>query len=215
MHKCAKEGHPLSEEEVLHLVDQRFHLRYTRDGEVFKPFTELKNAAKLSIQRYLKQYPSNLEYVLDAEKPFEYIDRECNVLISGTVDLLERIEKTLSGEVRTPIAIVDFKTHRWREFEEFEKSKLAAESQLRLYSLAIGEALEYSVKNARVHFLSPTEIPPDSELAQRGASEIIQIQLSESGKKETRKMIRDTIRKIRASIDNKEFELRYTQKVWK
>ena len=212
MHKYAKEGHPLSEEEVLDLVDKRFHLRYTRDGEVFKPFTELKNAAKMSIQRYLKKYPSNLEYVLDAEKPFEYIDRECNVLISGTVDLLERIEKTSSGEVRTPIAIVDFKTHHWREFEEFEKSKLAAESQLRLYSLAIGEALEYSVKNARVHFLSPRELQPDNELAQRGASEMIQIQLSESSKKETRKMIQDTIREIRASIDNKEFELKGCEK---
>ena len=208
MHEYAIKGQPLSEEEVMDLVDSRFHLRYTRDGAVFTPFTDLKEAAKQSLRRYLRQYPINTEYVLDAEKPFEYIDRDCNVLISGTVDLLERIDRTSSGDVHIPIAIVDFKTHHWREFEEFEKSKLAAELQLRLYSLAIGEALEYSVKNACVHFLSPKGLEPDSELAQRGASEMIEIALSDKSKQETRKVIRDTIRDIRASIDKKEFELK-------
>lgn len=208
MHKYAKEGHALSEEEVMGLVDKRFHLRYTRDGEIFTPFTDLKDAAKLSISRYLKQYPTNAAYVLDAEKPFEYIDRDCNVLISGTVDLLERINRTAGGETRTPVAIVDFKTHHWREFKEFEKSKLAAESQLRLYSLAIGEALDYSVKNARVHFLSPHGVDPESEMALRGASEMIQIQLTDNSREETRNVIRDTIREIRTSIDKKDFELK-------
>lgn len=208
MHECAKKGNPLSEEEVMALVDTRFHLRYTRDGEIFTPFTDLKEAAKQSLRRYLRNYPISAEYVLDAEKPFEYIDRDCNVLVTGTVDLLERIDRTSSGDVHVPIAVVDFKTHHWREFDEFEKSKLAAEAQLRLYSLAIGEALDYTVKNARVHFLSPKGLEPDSDLAKQGASELIEIPLSDETKEETRIVIRNTIRDIRASIDNKNFQLK-------
>jgi DNA helicase II / ATP-dependent DNA helicase PcrA len=210
MHECAIRGKQLSKEEVMELVETRFHLRYTRDGKDFKPFTALKNAAKLSLMRYLEKYPNSARYVLQSEKPFEYIDKTSKALISGTVDLLERIDQTNRGEVHVPVAIVDFKTHNWRNHDEFEKSKAAAESQLLLYSLAIGEALGYSVKQARVHFLSPKEI--DSNIVGTDASEMIEMNVSTKNKEQTREEISNTIRKIRSSINKKKFELTGSKK---
>jgi len=210
MHEEAMRGDPLSKEEVMDLVEKRFHLRYTRDGDEFKPFTALKQAAKLSLSRYLDMYPNNVNYVLQAEKPFEYIDKESNALINGTVDLLERIDETENGEIRTPIAVVDFKTHHWRNTDEFDKSKLEAETQLRLYSLAMGEALSYNVQNARVHFLSPKEL--DSDLINQGVSEMLEISISEKINDETREEIRNTISNIWSSINTKKFELKGCEK---
>lgn len=206
MHEHAIRGKPLSRDEVMELVEARFHLRYTRDGEEFKPFTALKDAAKKSLSRYLEKYPNNARYVLQAEKPFEYIDKESKALISGTVDLLERIDQTDKGEVRVPVAVVDFKTHHWRSYDQFEKSKAAAEAQLCLYSLAIGEALGYNVRKARVHFLSPKEI--DSALAGAGASEMIEMNISEGNKEKTREEISNTVKNIWSSINEKKFELK-------
>ena len=205
IHEKAKSGESLSEDEVMELVDSRFHLRYTRDGETYKPFTTLKEAAKLSLKNYLEKYPDNAKYVLHAEKPFEYIDKESNALISGTVDLLERVDETDHGDVPTPVAVVEFKTHHWREIDEFEKSKTSAEAQLRLYALAVREALGLNAQTARVHFLSPSKIP--DHLAAAGASDTVATDISDDKKEEARADIKNTIEKIRFAIKNNRFDL--------
>jgi len=210
MHESTMRGRPMSLEEVLDLVEKRFHLRYTRDGDEYKPFSALKRAAKLSLSRYLENYPNIENYVLHAEKPFEYIDKDSNAIVSGTVDLLERVEETNDGEIRTPIAIVDFKTHNWRDIDQYNQSKSAAEAQLRIYSLAIGETLGYDVQSARVHFLSPKD--PKDDLTNQGAAEMIEISFSDEIKEKTKEEIKNTIVDIKSSINKKNFELNGCEK---
>ena len=98
IHQSARNNRVLSPTEVAELVEMRFHLRYTRDGEINKPLTKLREAAYNSILRYLKLYSDPTKFVLEAEKPFEFVDTETGALISGTVDLIQRIESTGSGE---------------------------------------------------------------------------------------------------------------------
>ena len=155
-----------------------FISRYTRDGENYKPLTDLRRSAQLSIARYLESYPSTTRFVLEAEKPFEFIDRDTGALIGGTVDLIQRIEPTSREEEgRVPVAIVDFKAHRWGNLSSFLTRKKEVESQLRLYSVAVGHSLGFDAKEAYAHFLSPR--PPSRDLIEQGVQERVAIDVSE------------------------------------
>ena len=167
VHQSARDGRSLSPNEVSDLVERQFHLRYTRDGDTHKPLTLLRDSAKKSILRYLESYPDTTKFVLEAEKPFEFVDRETGALISGTVDLIQRIESTSpEGEHRVPVAVVDFKAHRWGDADSFVRRKKEVEAQLRLYSVAVGRSWGLESKEAYAHFLSP--LPPSQDLIDQG-----------------------------------------------
>lgn len=190
----------------MQLVDDRFHLRYTRDGTTLKPFTTLKNAAKESLKRYLKEYSNNAAYMLDAEKAFEFVDKNSGALISGTIDLLERVEKTpRGGQQFIPVGIVDFKTHSWRDIESFASRKAEVESQLRLYAVAVRYALGLRAKKAVAHFLSPRPVP--SALLAQGVSEKIKIDVSQERQNEVQLEVKNAVNGIRSSIMSGKFKL--------
>lgn len=206
VHKCALSGKHLTKDEMLELVDQRFHLRYTRDGDIYKPLSKLRDAAKLSLKRYMENYPDSTQYVLEAEKPFEFVDRQSGALISGTVDLLERIEKTESGESKeVPVAVVDYKTHRWEDAETFNRKRKEVEAQLLLYAVAVRKALGFEAQKARAHFLTPTEVP--KELRQMGVTEVVDVDVSESKQEEIRSTVRKSVGDIAQSIKAQKFEM--------
>ncbi len=206
VHKKALDGEILSEAEVMQLVDERFHLRYTRDGTVFKPFTMLRDAAKKSLGRYLKEYADTAKYVLDAEKAFEFVDKGSGALISGTIDLLQRVKKAADGSQELlPVGIVDFKTHRWTNLDRYVERKAEVESQLRLYAVAVRQALGRRAKKAVAHFLSPNSVPPD-QLAQ-GVVEKIRVDISQQRQEEVQQEVKKAVKGIRASIASGKFKL--------
>lgn len=207
IHTHAVSGRFLSSDDLDELVKTRFHLRYTRDGIDYKPFSKLRDAAKLALKRYHEKFPDNAQYVLEAEKPFEFLDRKSGALISGTIDLLEKIEKTPTGEVKqTPVGIVDFKTHRWKDASTFEKKKSEVETQLCLYAIAVQKALGFKAHKARAHFLSPK--PPPPVLLEQGVKEVIDVNISHQKQSELRSRVRHAVKGIQDSIEKKAFALK-------
>ena len=206
IHQSARNGKPLTHDEVSDLVDRRFHLRYTRDGETHKPLTLLRESAKKSILRYLESYPDSTKFVLEAEKPFEFVDRNTGALISGTVDLIQRIESVSpEGERRVPVAIVDFKAHRWGDAEGFKRRKSEVEAQLRLYSVAVGWSWGFESKAAYAHFLNP--LPPSQDLIDQGVEERVTVDVSEESQISVRKAVRTAVTEIQSSVKYGRFPL--------
>lgn len=202
-HLSAMSGKPLSKDETAALLEKRFHLRYTKDGTTFKPLTALREAAKKSIVKYLEQFPASDRFVLDAEKPFEFVDKTSGALISGTIDLLERVELSPSGEHRVPVAIIDFKTHRWRDIEAFQRARHDVENQLRLYAIAARGALGLDVQRAQAHFLSP--VSPSAELLKRGAKECIEVDISQLQQEVMSSGVSLAVQGIRESLSSQKF----------
>lgn len=206
IHQSASEGRLLSSDEISDLVDSRFHLRYTRDGERYKPLTLLRAAARESIRRYLDTYPDTTRFVLEAEKPFEFVDRETGDLVSGTVDLIQRVVSTESEtERRIPVAIVDFKAHRWTDADSFVRRRQEAEAQLRLYSVAVGRSFGFESKQAYAHFLSPR--PPEQNLIDQGVQERVEVDVSEESQKLVQQAVREAVSGIHESVKSGSFAL--------
>ena len=208
VHRRALDGAPLNADEVLELMEKRFHLRYTRDGESFKPLTQLRKAAKQTLKRYLDAYPEYDRFIVDAEKPFELVDQDSGALISGSIDLLQHIEKTPSGEMQTkPVAVVDFKTHRWAKAEDFFRKKDEVTDQLRNIRPSGRKALGFEkATTARAHFLSTKS--PSEDLRQQGVQEMVEVDVSPDELKKIREKIRQTVVGIQDSIKAKRFELK-------
>ncbi len=203
IHMKALDGEILSADEVAELADERFHLRYTRA----EPLRILKGAAKDSLKRFVGEYPDHAEYVLAAEKPFEFVDAESGALITGMIDLLQKVETTPTGEqILTPVGVVDFKTHGWKKASDFFRSREEAVAQLRLYAIAVHEALHMEPHSAHVHFLVPKAPPED--LRKEGVKERVEIDISPERLSETRAKVQDTVSSIREDIRKKAFELR-------
>ena len=206
VHQSALNGNPLSTDKVSQIVDQRFHLRYTSDGEEYKPLTQLKKAAKQSIMRYLENYPDTTRFVVDAEKPFEFIDKDTGALISGTVDLIQRIKTTTSGvDDRIPVALVDFKAHRWRDADSFLTRRKEVEAQLRLYAVAAGHEWGFMTEAAYAHFLSPN--PPSADLLHQGVQERVSIDVSDEARRAIQHDVRDAVTNINNAIQSGTFDL--------
>ena len=203
VHKKALDGQYLSAEEVANLTDQRFHLRYTKD----RPFEKLRTAATKSLTRFVDKYPEHGRYVLQAEKPFEFVDPQSGALINGTIDLLQKVEKLPSGEkVLTPVGVVDFKTHGWKKATDFFRSRDDAVAQLQLYAIAVREALHMEPRSAQVHFLCPK--PPPDDLKKEGVSEEVRVDISPKKLSEMWSLVQGTVGEIKQSIQDKEFDLK-------
>lgn len=168
----------ITQEELVSLIHDRFNLRYTR-GE---PFEILKSAALKSVSRYLTEYPDSITLSLEAEKPFEFLEQQSGALISGTIDLLERVyfDALADQEVRTPVSVVDFKSQKWDDTEEgykiYQDRKKDVTRQLILYATAV-QSLEFDSDNgAYAHFLAPK--PPSDQLRERGVEERFRVEIS-------------------------------------
>jgi DNA helicase-2/ATP-dependent DNA helicase PcrA len=205
IHKLAATGNSPSIEEVDALIDKRFHLRYTKDGENQKPLTALRRSARDAILRYLNAYPNYSQYVLEAEKPFEFVDHESGALISGSIDLLERVESTPEGDKRVPVAIVDFKSHSFKDLDSYNRTRGDVETQLRLYSIAVSKALSFEANRARAHLLSPRG--PSAHLQEQGVRELIEIDISPQLLAEVQERVRTGVSEIKRSVKQQNFQL--------
>jgi ATP-dependent DNA helicase UvrD/PcrA len=202
VHKKALEGEYLSAEDVAGLAEERFHLRYTNK----KPFEILRDAAQKSLRRFIEKYPDHGRYVLQAEKPFEFVDRQSGALINGTIDLLQKVEVLPSGEtVLRPVGVVDFKTHGWKRSSDFFRSRDEAIAQLQLYAIAVREALHMEPRFAQVHFLGPK--PPPEDLKKEGVTEKVRVDISTQRLTEMKSRVQDTVGEIKKSIEKKHFDL--------
>ncbi|RKO66343.1 ATP-dependent helicase [Desulfofundulus salinus] len=148
IHERAKKG-GVDEEWVKEEVGRRFNLRYTTGD----PFEKMKNAAERTLVRYVTEFPDIEHYVFEAEKPFEFIMGDA--MISGTIDLLNRVENVDQNEEssRTPVEVVDFKTKRNGDDLPLEDRLKDASMQVVLYAIAAEESLGYDAREGSVHFL--------------------------------------------------------------
>ena len=203
VHSKARNGELLSGDEVAELANKRFHLRYTRN----KPLEILKDAAQKSLKRFIDTYPDHGKYVLEAEKQFEFVDPESGALITGTIDLLQRIEETpLGGQTLIPVGIVDFKTHGWSKASDYFRSRKEAKEQLRLYARAVHDALNMEPHSATVHFLGPNA--PSEDLQKEGVCEKVEVDISEGKLSETFSRVQNAVHEIKENIRTKQFELK-------
>jgi DNA helicase-2/ATP-dependent DNA helicase PcrA len=164
----------------------------------------LKGSAKKTLARYLREYADHVNLVLKSEKPFEYLDRDTGALISGTIDLLERVETTPEGErVEIPVALVEFKTQKWRELAEFLERKGEAEIQLGIYASASRRSLGLDPRMAAAHFLSPAG--PNDELRRQGVTERVEVDVSDAQQERIRTMIRDAVLDIKRGMGANDF----------
>src|SRR5258708_7195855 len=175
--------------------------KYTRD----KPFEILKGAARDSLARFIEKYPDHGQYVLQAEKPFEFVNPQSGALINGTIDLLQKVEELPSGEkVLRPVGVVDFKTHGWKKATDFFRSRDDAIAQLQLYAIAVREALHMEPHSAQVHFLCPK--PPPDDLKKEGVTEDVRVDISQLRLAEMRSRVQGTVGEIKKSIEKKGFD---------
>jgi DNA helicase-2/ATP-dependent DNA helicase PcrA len=202
VHKRALEGEQLSAADVAALAATRFHLRYTKD----KPFEILRTAAQDSLRRFVEKYPDHGKYVLEAEKPFEFVDAASGALINGTIDLLQRVDKSPSGDtVLVPVGVVDFKTHGWKKVSDFFRVRDQAIAQLQLYAIAVREALHMDAHSAHVHFLAPK--PPPDDLKKEGVSDEVRVDVSPKKIGEMKSRVQRTVGDIKRSIEKRHFAL--------
>ncbi|MGB0561768.1 MAG: ATP-dependent DNA helicase [Spirulinaceae cyanobacterium] len=190
-----KDNPVISEDELEKLVEDRFNLRYTK-GE---PFEILKAAALAAITRYIREYPENVELSLEAEKPFEFIDQKSGALISGTIDLLERVYFDDSGGevVQTPVCVIDFKSHKWNEQDitgYFERREEVTR-QLRLYAAA-ADHLGFDPDNgAYAHFLAREK--PNQRLVEQGVEERFRVDVTQADQQKVLKEVADAVTAIK------------------
>lgn len=193
LHDLAKEEREIDQALVEDLVERRFNLRYTRG----RPLEALKRAAAQSLVRYVEEYREHTELVLEAEKPFEFVDRDSGALITGTIDLLERIEQDRQGDFfRVPVGIVDFKTHRWTDADAYREKLAEVTRQLLLYAAAARNALGLLPEEASAHFLAPA--PPVDELIAEGVEERPTVTVSEDREANVLAEVAETVEAIRS-----------------
>lgn len=204
IHEKARKGEKLDEEVVDGLVEKRFHLRYTQKG----PFDILKRAAKNALTRYVSGNGAALSKTFAVEKPFEFIDKESGALITGIVDLLERAadgKPNPTPSQREAVGLVDFKAHRIKDLEQFEKLRTQAERQLRLYASAVHYAFPYDPAHATAYLITPKAPAPD--LAAKGVSDRIAVDVSEPLRTAALEEVRVAVSEIKEGIETQTFKL--------
>jgi len=195
IHKKNLAGSPFTVGEALDLVEERFNLRYTSGP----PLEMLTLAARNAVKLYMTEIAPDLcSRILDAERPFEFLDQESGAMISGTIDLLRHADGVEGELVHFPISIVDFKNHNWTEKESFNKAKAAAELQLQLYAKASKEAFDMDAQDAEVVFLSGKQIPPNLEA--EGVSYRMSADVSSEAQDRVMEQVRETVRSIREDV---------------
>lgn len=203
IHDRARDGDIPSAAEVVRLVEERFHLRYTQAG----PLDALRDAAKTALARYVLSNKDALSRTHAVEKPFEFIDKPSGALITGVVDLIEKINPTDRQDPhREVVGIVDFKSHRIRSAESFNQLKENAERQLRLYAAAVRYAFPYEPALATAQIVTPRA--PTPELIAQGVSDQISVDVSAPLRDQAVERVRVAVKDIRESIETQTFPRR-------
>jgi DNA helicase-2/ATP-dependent DNA helicase PcrA len=201
IHDLARDGRTPTLVEVDKLVEDRFHLRYTQGP----PLEALRDAAKRALVRYVRDNGEALARTYAVEKPFEFIDRESGALITGVVDLLERVDDSFSDDPhREAVGIVDFKAHRITSPEQFSELRRQAERQLRLYASAVRYAFPYEPAVATAQLITPRA--PSSELAAQGVTDRILVDVSGASQASALEEVREAVSGIKQSLENQSFE---------
>ena len=199
MHNMAIRGDTITADVIRQLVEQRFHLRYTRG----KPFEILRRAAVNALVRYVERAGDTLSRARAAEKPFELIDRKSDALIAGVVDLLERADDFALPSHREIIGLVDFKASRIRTMEDYEETVDAALEQLQLYAVGVRYAFDMEPAVATARILSPRPLP--DELRTSGCDEWIKVAVDPEAQSEAAAKLSDTVRLLRDRLHNRDF----------
>jgi DNA helicase-2/ATP-dependent DNA helicase PcrA len=200
IHDGARAGHIPSTEEVEQLVEDRFHLRYTQ-GE---PLDALRNSAKRALVRYVRDNADALARTYAVEKPFEFIDHDSGAMITGQVDLLERVNREEEGDPhREAVGIVDFKAHRIGSRAEFDEMRRRAEQQLRLYASAVSYAFPVQPATATAQLIAPR--PPSEDLAAEGVTERISVDVSPDRQAAALEEVRAAVAGIKTSLETQHF----------
>jgi len=200
----------MTSRQVEDLVEERFLLRYTQGP----PLEVLKRAAQKALSRYVDMNRDALANTFAIEKPFEFIDRESGALISGVVDLLEKVESAAddADPRRTAVGIVDFKAHRIPSTDAFRDVKEQAERQLQLYANAVRYAFPYQPAVATAQLVMPR--PPAQELIDAGVSERFTIDVTPERQAEALGKVREAVSEIKDSLARQEFECRGPTTGW-
>jgi len=133
------------------------------------------------------------------EKPFEFIDKKSGALITGVVDLLERVDVLPNDDPnREVVGIVDFKAHRITSVDSFQELKHRAERQLRLYAHAVAYAFPYVPAKATAQLITPQ--PPDAALAAKGVVEQIEVDVSPARVSEALDEVRSAVADIKTNL---------------
>ena len=200
IHSRAIEGDPISESEIRSLVNERFHLRYTRG----RPFEAMRDAAASGLERYVKKFGDELLNARAVEKPFELIDADSGALISGVVDLLERGEPEEGPSKREIVGLVDFKAKQIGSKEEYNEIAKTVADQLQLYALGVRYALSKEPHHAAAHVISHKDLP--DTLKNAGVDERIPIDVSEQARSRVQKKVGKAVGDIRRSLQKDEFK---------
>ena len=199
IHESAIAGKFMSKAAVRPLVENRFHLRYTT-GE---PLVAMREAAIRGLEGYVEKYGQLLREARTVEKTFELIDAESGALISGVIDLLERVDSKGSTEQTEILGLVDFKSRSISGKRDYDALASAAEDQLRLYALGVRHALFMEPGEAAVHVISHRNWPEELESA--GLTERIPIDVSEVSRERTRAKVAETVDRIRKGLASGDF----------
>ena len=140
IHKKYK-GSPLTDKELENIIMDNFYLKYASEPMM----NDFLKSATTIIKNYSEKYGKEFNLVLESEKPFEFVIG--NGLISGTIDLIKRLDDL--GNVQS-IEVVDFKTEKKESAVEHTK-------QLKLYAIACKEGLGLDPQKASIHHLNLDE----------------------------------------------------------
>ncbi|MBS0418776.1 MAG: ATP-dependent helicase [Proteobacteria bacterium] len=207
IHDEARNGHIFEPDEVEELVTRRFHLRYTQKG----PLEALRTAATRSLVRYVKDSLPALTQTQAVEKPFEFIDRESGAVITGTVDLLEQVEEHEKTDPhRQAVGIVDFKAHRIKTQDEWERFLESAERQLRLYASAVRYAFPYEPARGIVQLITPEA----QEINGVAIPDRTPVDVSETHRTAAMLKVRTAISDIRTGLESQNFSCDGAQNGW-
>ena len=144
--------------EVEALLDSEFHVPYT----TAVGHSEMKVAARKLVNRYIKDWSSDLRFVWEVERPFElHLD---SVIIIGRADVILDRERAAPPK----LTIVDYKTY------DTVGADKTAEDQLRTYTAA-AQAEGFQVSGALLHNLKRAvryEVAVDSTSIEKTISRV-------------------------------------------
>ncbi|MDE0153242.1 MAG: ATP-dependent DNA helicase [Gammaproteobacteria bacterium] len=200
IHLRAVHGTLIKVPDIPDLVDEFFHLRYTR-GE---PLDKLKEAAVKGLTRYVEKFGNQIRKAQAVEKRFEFVEPDSGALISGVVDLLERGSESTPPSHREIVGIIDFKVKKINSLTDYEAATASAAEQLQMYAVGVQYALDCEPGSAAVHIISHAPLPPD--VIEANKDERMPVDISESARGTIQKRVAETVREIRTGMQTQKFE---------
>ena len=199
IHQKAIAGEAVTPADVRALVEQRFHLRYTRG----KPFKTLRDSAIAALVRYVKLARESLPSARASEKQFELIDHDSEALISGVVDLLENTDAPPLPSQREIVGLVDFKANRIDTVEKHREVEESVRDQLQLYAVGVRYAFDAEPTIATARIISAAGL--DHKLLAEGCREWIDVPVDREAQRDASSKLAGTIGRIKRQLEAGDF----------